>query len=39
MNRPHLAYNNKGVVEWDGEALEDDAPALAAARRCLRFSC
>lgn len=32
MNRPHLAYNNKGVVEWDGEALEDDAPALAAAR-------
>lgn len=32
MERVHLAYNNKGVVEWDGEALEDDAPALAAAR-------
>ena len=30
--RKHLAYNNKGVVEWDGEALEDDAPTLAAAR-------
>jgi hypothetical protein len=30
--RKHLAYNNKGVVEWNGEALEDDAPALAAAR-------
>lgn len=30
--RKHLAYNNKGVVEWDGEALEDDAPGLAAAR-------
>lgn len=32
LERTHLAYNNKGVVEWDGAALEDDAPALAAAR-------
>ncbi len=36
--RQHLAYNNKGVVEWDGAALEDDAPALAAVAALMRLS-
>lgn len=32
LNTIHLAYNNKGVVVHEGEVLQDDAPALAAAR-------
>lgn len=35
LGRRHLAYNNRGVVEWDGEPLEDDAPKLAAIDRVL----
>ena len=38
METAHLAYNNKGVVEWDGRALEDDAPALAAVTALMRLS-
>lgn len=38
METAHLAYNNKGVVEWEGAALEDDAPALAAVAALMRLS-
>lgn len=38
METRHLAYNNKGVVEWEDEALEDDAPALAAVAALMRLS-
>ena len=38
LETDHLAYNNKGVVEWGGEALKDDAPALAAVAALMRLS-
>ncbi len=38
LETDHLAYNNKGVVEWEGAALKDDAPALAAVAALMRLS-
>lgn len=31
----HLVTNNRGVVEWEGEPLEDDGPKLAAIDRMI----
>ncbi len=38
LRREHLAYNNKGVVEWGGAPLLDDGPTLAAVDRLRQLS-